>query len=273
MSEESPVSIGAGADKSELSDSVELHNELIHADEYSEYLLHQPREIQATLRKVAQAGDLITVYFNEGKDFLLTSLLDATDQKVLLDKGANPKMNLRALQADRLFCVTRHDKVKLQFLLTGIVEDIHDGQRAFSGELPTTLLRLQRREYFRLETSVTRPLVCQIPVKNEKGKTEYKPANVVDISAGGVAMLAPPTGLALTGGMLFENCTLDLPELGVVTTALRVCNTYDVTLRNGVHIKRAGCQFIGLTPAGQNMVQRYIIKIERERKARSSGLA
>lgn len=273
MSNETSAALAISIDQDDQSDAVELHNELIHADEYSEYLLHQPREIFATLKKVADAGDLITVYFNEGKDFLLTCLLDANEKKVLLDKGSSAQMNQRALKANRLFCVTRHEKVKLQFLLTGISEESHGNQRAFSAALPSTLLRLQRREYFRLETSITRPLICKIPTANINGKIEYKNATIVDISAGGVAMLAPPAGLTFEEGMIFENCTLDLPELGVVTTSIKICNSYDVTLRNGARIKRSGCQFIGLTPSGQNIVQRYIIKIERERKARASGLA
>ena len=41
---------------------------VLHLDQYSEYLLHSPREILAVLRQVVAQGDLVTIYFNSGKD-------------------------------------------------------------------------------------------------------------------------------------------------------------------------------------------------------------
>jgi c-di-GMP-binding flagellar brake protein YcgR len=38
-----------------------------------------------------------------------------------------------------------------------------------------------------------------------------------------------------------------------------------VTLRNGNKSLRAGCQFIDMRPNIQSMIQRYIIKLERDR--------
>lgn len=254
-------------------ESAALHNELLHADQYSEFMLHDARDIITVLKRVADAGDLITVYFNEGKDFLLTSLLSVTEKGVLLDKGSSSIMNDRARVAPKLFCVTRHDKVKLQFLVTGLSEDRFEGRTVFSAPLPETLLRLQRREYFRLNTPITRPLVCDITLRRGDGVSERLSVNVVDISAGGIAMLAPPEGYAFEPEMEFPGCTMALPEMGVITSTLVVRNVYDVPMRNGSMHKRAGCQFAGLAPGAQNMIQRYIIKIERERKARESGMA
>src|SRR5262245_28861967 len=121
MSDETAAS-SSPSDTEARGDSIELRNELLHADEYSEYLLHQPREIVSVLKQVVDSGDLITVYFNEGKDFLLTSLIRADESGLLIDKGSSSQMNQRALEAGKLFCVTRHEKVKLQFLITGVRE-------------------------------------------------------------------------------------------------------------------------------------------------------
>ena len=49
-------------------------------------------------------------------------------------------------------------------------------------------------------------------------------------------------------------------------------NTFDATTRNGHRFIRTGCEFIDIPAARLNMLQRYIIRIERERKARASGL-
>ena len=48
---------------------------------------------------------------------------------------------------------------------------------------------------------------------------------------------------------------------------LRIQNTFEVTLKNGHKSKRSGCQFVDLQPAMQSLIQRYILKLERERIA------
>jgi flagellar brake protein len=59
----------------------------------------------------------------------------------------------------------------------------------------------------------------------------------------------------------------------VVHTTLRIVNIYETTLRSGQPSLRAGCQFVDLPTSMQNLIQRYIVRMERERKARESGLA
>ena len=49
--------------------------ELEQPDDYSQYLLHSRSEILAVLRSLVQKGALITVYFDQGRSFLLTSML------------------------------------------------------------------------------------------------------------------------------------------------------------------------------------------------------
>ena len=244
--------------------------EVLHLDQYSEYLLHSPREILAVLRQVVAQGDLVTIYFNSGKDFLLTTLLAVNDRELLLDRGSSEEMNRRALETGKIFCITRHDKVKLQFILTGVRETQHEGRSVFSAALPETLLRLQRREYFRLRTPITRPLPCDIPVVMSDGSVQIYPHDVIDISIGGLSLQIDQ--VPFVPDQEWPDCTLDLPQIGVINTTLRIVNIYETILRNGQPSLRAGCQFVDLPITAQNLIQRYIVRMERERKARESGL-
>ena len=244
--------------------------EVLHLDQYSEYLLHSPREILAVLRQVVAQGDLVTIYFNSGKDFLLTTLLAVNDRELLLDRGSSEEMNRRALETGKIFCITRHDKVKLQFILTGVRETQHEGRSVFSAALPETLLRLQRREYFRLRTPITRPLPCDIPVVMSDGSVQIYPHDVIDISIGGLSLQIDQ--VPFVPDQEWPDCTLDLPQIGVINTTLRIVNIYETILRNGQPSLRAGCQFVDLPITSQNLIQRYIVRMERERKARESGL-
>ena len=64
-----------------------------------------------------------------------------------------------------------------------------------------------------------------------------------------------------------------LPEEGLLTVDLLIRNKFDVSTRTGYHFVRIGCEYIDISAQKRGMVQRYIIRIERERKARLSGLS
>jgi c-di-GMP-binding flagellar brake protein YcgR len=163
------------------------------------------------------------------------------------------------------------DRIRIQFTLTGLREVIDDERPAFAAALPDALLRLQRREYYRLTMPLTQPIKCRIPISG--GEHHYVETNLIDISGGGLAVMAPPEGVDFTAGMEFPNCRVDLPEVGTVVTTLQVRSVFDMTLRNGSIAKRAGCQFVNLPGPMLTLIQRYIIRVERERKARETGFA
>jgi len=119
---------------------------LLEPGDYSQYLLRTKNEILYVLRGLQASTDHITVYFNEGKDFLLTAIVQLDDEGLTLDYGANEETNRQALAVDRLFCVTSHEKIRIQFLLRGLREIDYEGRPAFHAALPETVLRLQRRE-------------------------------------------------------------------------------------------------------------------------------
>lgn len=243
---------------------------LLEPGDYAQFLLHTKSEILFVLRSLLEHVTQITIFFNEGKDMLLTTLVSVDDEGIVIDYGASSEMNRKAQTVDKLFCVASLQKVRIQFLLRGLVQVTYGGRPAFRAKLPSDLLRLQRREFFRLTMPITRPLRCKMPVEGDGG--EYvMDVNVVDISGGGLA-IAIPDGMNFEVGQEFRNCRLELPEVGVVTAALVVRNQFEITLRSGGRVKRAGCEFVKLPGPMATLVQRYIIKVERERKARESGM-
>jgi flagellar brake protein len=247
---------------------------LLEPTDHTQYLLRTKNEILFVLRGLLAGTDHLTIYFNEGQDFLLSAVIQVDDDGLTLDYGGNAETNTQALAAERLYCITTHDKIRIQFALRGLRQIDYQGRPAFRAALPDSILRLQRREYYRLTTPVAHPIKCQIPVMKEGGlSSTIMEANVIDISGGGLAMMALPDGLIFSAGNVFENCRVELPDVGVVITTLEVRNVFDVTLRTGTQVARAGCQFAHLPGPMLTLIQRYIIKVERERKARESGIA
>jgi c-di-GMP-binding flagellar brake protein YcgR len=253
-----------------------LKIELMQTDDASndDYMLRSKSEVLTILRSMLKYGTLITVHFNQGQDFLMTSLLNiAADGKSLVfDVGSNAEMNKRALASDKLICISNLEKVRIQFVLHGIDLIEYEGRPAFLADVPKALLRLQRRENFRLALPLLQRIKCIIPLKNSAGSMIHMEANILDISGGGIGIIAQSADVELEAGMLIPDCRIELPNVGTILTSLRVRSVFEVTSRNGVRSKRSGCQFIDLSGQMQILIQRYIIKMERERKAHEAGM-
>lgn len=249
--------------------------ELEQGDVYSKYLLYSKTEILFLLRSVMQKGSLITVYFDQGKSFLLTALVavNADNGQVLFDMGSDAEMNERALKAERLLFTTSLDKVKVQFSLKSLQKTDFGGRPAFRGAFPETVLRLQRREYYRLTTPVANPIRCQLNGTREDGSGFSASPALLDISGGGVGlMLEPERADDFKVDARFSDCRISLPEEGALVCNLVVRNAFAVTTKSGNHYLRVGCEYVDLPGTRLTMIQRYITRVERERKARMSGM-
>jgi len=251
-----------------------LQFEIEQPEEYAQYLLHAKAEVLAILRSLNQRRALISAYFDEGRTFLLTSLLAIDGDNLILELGRDDEVNRQVLAADHIVLTATVDKVKVQFTLPRLVATRYGGRPAFGAVLPDKVLRLQRREYFRLSTPVARPVKFSSSIKRPDRSVMTIEASLLDISGGGVGLMATPALAALLPrGCVLADCKMALPDEGLLVANLCVRNKYEVTTRTGSRYVRIGCEFIALPGARMSMVQRYITRVERERKARLSGMA
>lgn len=246
--------------------------ELERPDDYGPFFLYSKTEILSVLQSALQKNTLIGAHFNQGRDYFLTSLIGfgSNNAEIILDVGGDEGMNDKALKAERLIFTTFIDRIKIQFGLASLERTLFEGRPAFIGALPEKLLRLQRREYYRLSTPIANPIHLRTAIL--PGQSVDLP--LLDISGGGVGLMLPlELGSQVEKGQILENCRIALPGEGIVASALGVRNLFAVTARNGTNYVRLGGEFIKLDAAGLRAIQRYITTIERERKARLNGLA
>lgn len=243
----------------------------MQADDYTQYLLRDHKEIVFILRQLAARRNNITAYFGDAQKFLLTTLLGISqdEKEIFLDLGPDTALNAQAIASQHLLCLTQLEKVKIQFPLDKFELSQFERYPALRCALPDMILRLQRREYYRLAAPSSHPLACRIPIT--PGSNNRIEARVLDISGGGIAVIVPPRELDFQTEHEFPDCRLELPEFGFITATLRIRNIFKITQPNGTEVLRAGCQFVDLSPAVANTIQRYILKVERERKARELG--
>ena len=248
-----------------------LKFELLQADDFSRYLLRGKSDILHNLRSMMQKRAMLSAFIDASADSFLTAILAISPDErfVILDAASDEAINQRVNEAEQLICITQLDKIKIQFAARNILRVSHEGHDAFRIPLPEMLLRLQRREYYRLTAANPHNLSCQIPVTigGEKRIVSVE-ATVLDISGGGLAVLVPPSEPAFEPDMIFADCRLMLPEFGPIATSLRVRNIFRITNPDGSVMLRAGCEFMDLPSSMASTIQRYILKTERDRNAR-----
>jgi c-di-GMP-binding flagellar brake protein YcgR len=247
------------------------HSQGAGAADLEQFLLHGKGEIRQLLADIAEHGDLVTLYFGGSNDFLLTSVIAVGTEWVILDYGSREEVNRRLLASTRLVFATSRDKIKVQWNSTRIWRVTHVGRPAFCIALPESLLRLQRREYYRLPTPAAKPLSCRVPAHN--GHAKYFDFSIADISLGGIALGGPVRDAGLEIGTSFEDCQIELPEIGTLVASITVANIYQLALRNGATTTRCGCRFVDLRGKMLIQLQRYINHLERERYERMARLA
>lgn len=229
---------------------------------HSDYHVHSKTEIVSILKEIQEKRETAALFFNDSES-MLTSVLKVSSAKerIYLDCNINEQLNRQVEASKRLIFVSAVRSIKVQFDITHVERVDFDGGPAFIAALPKSMVRLQRREYFRIDIPTNEPLVCTIPTPN--GNME---AVVVNISAGGIGvMMSYGEGLKL--GETYPDCRISLPGLGELTTAIQIKSTHDVTMKNDVVKKMAGCEFIGMREQAKNLTQRYIMKTERDRRA------
>ena len=160
------------------------------------------------LRSLIERRALVSAYFNRGRSFLLTSVLSVeTDAgELVLDCGREEEICRQALLAEQLILTAMVDKVKIQFTLRKVTATRFASRPAFRAALPDKVLRLQRREYFRLSTPIAKPVKFVTAIKRPDGSTLVVEASLIDISGGGVGLMATPTQMCIRDRCLLARC-------------------------------------------------------------------
>jgi flagellar brake protein len=250
--------------------------EIDHPDLFAQFLVSDEREIVLYLNLLAKRRSIFTSYLNQGQQFFLTSIVavDEPGGMIYFDPPDDETNDTAAQQAGKTTMVTNLDRVKIQIRLPTLTQKSHQNQKVLGAPIPRLILRLQRREFFRLELPVSCPIRCTVGAQDLDGSSRSFELSLADISGGGVSLCAPTEMVDyFSRDALFQNCRLEIPEEGVIQVNLRVRKTVEMSGQSGHHNLRVGCEFVNLPATRLAFIERYITRIERERKAQDSGLS
>ena len=231
------------------------------------FAIHSRVEILFWLRAIQQRKLLVNLDLPDSHHVVITSVLavDEANHALILDGARGDALNHELISGNGAEFTTQLDGVSISFA-TGVVSLCeYDKLPALRVALPGSLIRLQRREHFRVPLSRADPVKCIVPATMD-GAPQPITTHVVDIGCGGVAIVETSGRLGVETGRTLADCRLLLPETDIIVTSLEVWNAAQIRLQNGAFQIRLGCKFIDLPNDMTAMLQRFIMNVERERR-------
>jgi flagellar brake protein len=239
--------------------------QLSEAEIEERFHISSARAIQFMLADLISQREPFSVQFGAARESFQTILLavQADNDRLVFDCCGSQEINQRFLKSDHNVFMARPGGIQVHFVGGPAIEINFEGAKAFAVKLPKTLARLQRREYFRIETPRVRPLEL---FARRADNVLFKCA-LHDISVSGIGLTASslPEGLAV--GEVWQNCRLQLPEdANDLFFVVTVRNIIELEARAGVPQFRIGLEFNDLSTREANRIQRYISRLEHERR-------
>ncbi|MES2935517.1 MAG: flagellar brake protein [Pseudomonadota bacterium] len=243
-------------------------------EEKNPYQIYSRKEILQLLNAIKERQQLVRMIIGGGAHVVVTSILDIdlNDNVVVVDCAHSQIVNQHFLNAEKITFETTLDRIGIVFSVAAAEACMYEERPALLIEIPASLVRMQRREFYRVSTPIATPLHCTLPLPPELG-TGIAVLPLVDISCGGLALMDERKMLDVAVGRVYKNCRIDLHGVGVALATLEVRYSQEVTLLNNKPSRRIGCAFVNLPKSTLTSVQRYIMKLERERNAKEAGLA
>ncbi|MGE5337085.1 MAG: flagellar brake protein [Gemmatimonadota bacterium] len=226
------------------------------------FALYSRVGVVALLGQMAEHRVLTNVYYDATGSFFLTVLLSINPdfEQVVIDSAPNEGVQRRVLESRRLVFVAFVQGVKLQFEAARAEAISFEDRPALRVRLPERVIRMQRREFFRVRPLANRPVRCCVrDVQADRSIT----LRVLDISGGGLALVCKGDEMQFSLGMELPDCVIDLPGEGSIGAGLRV-RAIELTQQEGE--KRIGCEFVQFAPQASLLLQRYINQVEAEHR-------
>ena len=246
------------------------HHDLSPADRenlLARYTLYSRTEILFQLRAIQKRKLLVNLDLTGSRQIVVTSVLAVNETKntLILDSAPGDALNHELMTGKGAEFIAQVDGVTISFVTGPVTLCEYEKLPALRITLPKSLIRLQRREHFRVPMPIAKPIKCIVPSILEDDP-EPITAHIVDIGCGGVALAETGGRLGTETGRILKNCRLLLPETDALTTSLEVRNSAQIRLQNGAFQTRLGCKFIDLPNDMAATLQRFVMDVERARR-------
>ena len=190
---------------------------VLGTENQSPFQVESRKEIISLLRGLKEKKQLISMIINEGTEVIISMILDIddSDNTVTIDAASSHTATQRVIEAPRVYFEAALDKIGIQFSSHSLQRCMFQGSAALQFTIPVSIIRLQRREFYRINTPFSHPIMCSIPTENVQGANHIK-LPIADISCGGIAILDEKKLLNNTLGVMYKHAKIELPAIGIV---------------------------------------------------------
>lgn len=242
--------------------------------EDSPFRVHSKVEIVALLNRLQDKNQQLTIKSDNGLDSILSVILDINDARneIIIDASKSQTTNENITRSSRLFVEALYNNIRITFETKNARLIDYSGHTALIIAIPASLVRLQRREAFRVNTPILQPLHCTFELDIEDNQTRKFATVLKDISIGGVGLVDENCLIEVSIGQKCTHCILQLSNTVNVEVDLEIRDVRDVKLTSGKVVRKLGCSFINLSNRTEAVIQRLIMQLERNQNAKNSGL-
>lgn len=226
------------------------------------YVLFGRMEILSTLNELVHGREPVTVHFDGGRNFFLTTLLEVRPEALIFDLGGNEANNRKLLRSDSCVFVAAPGGVRIQFSTGKANRFSWGGMDAFWVPLPQRVTRLQRRECYRLTMPISRPILVHLRTVAGDSPTGWP---LHDLGVFGCGALVED---AFTGNVdaPLSHVAIAIPDRIEVACSGHIRHLTKETGERRKHRRRLGIRFMDLPRGMEVQLQRYIVFMEHERR-------
>ena len=234
-----------------------------------EYRTDEPFERARLLAELVSTGDQVSICESLDAEQCFESRLLAYDparDSLEFEILPNQIYPANVLSGSVVVAVAVMARVKLQFEISPITVDVE--ARKFQAKAPSSVVRLQRRDAFRVVPP--REAAAHLFIGEAISDSKAWRTPVLDLSASGLAFewltSTPPAR-----GAILPFCRIELAGVPAITCQLRVIST-KLQEPLGSLITRVGGEFIGLDSSAARAIQVYVNAAQTRSRARKPVL-
>ena len=235
--------------------------------EQEKFLISSQGQRRSQINMIINKELSVTVYVvdenrNEQLNFSTQLLgINPDHDLLILDSTPNQELNSQITSGAMLYCATTVNDVPVEFKLETPRQTKLADRLVFVSPLPSTLIRMQRREFFRVNIPAGISAICYFPTDNSPIKVE-----LADISIGGFSILIHgPFPRPFEIDDILEQCEIQLSLNDSFEVALKVKNHIKKPSKNNIETTLIGFTFIDMPESIQSQIQRFIFNIESKR--------
>ncbi len=240
---------------------------VLDTPEQENFLIDSQSQCRNQINMIINKELSVTVYVvDENKNKQLnfsTQLLGINPDHdlLILDSTPNETLNNQITSGAMLYCATAINDVPIEFKLDTPRQTKLADRPVFVTPLPKTLIRMQRREFFRVNIPVGISAICYFPTESNPIKIELS-----DISIGGFSILIHgsfPRPFEIDD--ILKQCEIQLSLNDSFEVTLKVKNHINKPAKDGNQTTLIGFTFINMPESIQSQIQRFIFSIESKR--------